>query len=87
MKKALSLLLCLAMLLSLCAGALGETAVFTDDLGREVTVPQEISRIMVSGPLPQIYALRSHNRSLPVPYWIPYQEKRQTPWRSHCELR
>ena len=56
MKRLTALLLALTMLLSLCAGALGETTVFTDDLGREVTVPQEISRIMVSGPLPQIYA-------------------------------
>lgn len=56
MKRLIALLLATILMLSLCAGALGETAVFTDDLGREVTVPQEISRIMVSGPLPQIYA-------------------------------
>ena len=56
MKKRLTaLLLAVTMLLSLCAGALGETVVFTDDVGRDVTVPAEITRLMASGPLPQIY--------------------------------
>lgn len=55
MKRLTALLLATILMLSLCAGALGETTVFTDDLGREVTVPTEISRLVVSGPLPQIY--------------------------------
>lgn len=55
-KKLAALLLAAVMLLTTCALALGETRVFTDDLGREVAVPQEISRIMPSGPLPQVYA-------------------------------
>ena len=55
MKRLTALLLATILVLSLCAGALGETTVFTDDLGREVTVPTEISRLVVSGPLPQIY--------------------------------
>ena len=54
-KRLTALLLALTMLLSLCAGALGETVVFTDDVGRNVTVPTEITRLMASGPLPQIY--------------------------------
>ena len=53
MKKLTALLL--AALLMLSAAALGESAVFTDDLGREVMVPSEITRIAVSVPLPQIY--------------------------------
>ena len=55
MKRLTALLLAFALLMSMSAFALGETRMFTDDLGREVTVPTEISRIMVSGPLPQIY--------------------------------
>ena len=55
MKRLTALLLATVLMLSLCANALGETRVFTDDLGREVTVPTEISRLVVSGPLPQIY--------------------------------
>jgi len=58
MKRLIALLLAAAMLLSSCAFALAETT-FTDDLGREVAVPDAISRIAVSGALPQIvlYAL------------------------------
>ena len=55
MKRLIALLLATILMLSLCAGALGETTVFTDDLGREVTLPTQISRLVVSGPLPQIY--------------------------------
>ena len=61
MKKLFSLLLVLSMLLSLTAcGAApahkpqGETVVFTDDCGREVEVPAEISRIVPTGPLAQV---------------------------------
>ena len=53
--KLTALLLAAMMMLSLCAGALGQT-VFTDDLGRDVNVPDQIERLVVSGPLPQIYA-------------------------------
>ena len=53
-KRMTALLLALLLLMSQCALALGET-VFTDDVGREVTVPDEITRLVVSGPLPQIY--------------------------------
>ena len=52
MKRLTALLLALVLLMSMSAFALSETRTFTDDLGREVTVPTEISRIMVSGPLP-----------------------------------
>ena len=55
MKKLVALLLATVMLLSVCACALAETTVFTDDVGREVEVPAEITRLVVSGPLPQIY--------------------------------
>ena len=51
-----ALLLALALLLSMTASALAETTVFTDDVGRAVEVPTEITRLMPSGPLPQIYA-------------------------------
>ena len=54
-KRLTALLLALTMLMTTCALALGETIVFTDDVGREVTIPNEISRLVVSGPLPQIY--------------------------------
>lgn len=57
MKKIASLLLAAMLLLSACACA--QTRAFVDDAGREVNVPSEISRIAVSGPVPQIvlYAL------------------------------
>ena len=54
-KNLIALLLAAMMLLTTCACALGETMVFTDDVGREVTVPTDITRLVVSGPLPQIY--------------------------------
>ena len=66
MKKLISLLLVIAMLLGMTAcgaaqqekpeqpDASEEYIVFTDDCGREVEVPAEISRIVPSGPLAQI---------------------------------
>ena len=56
MKKTLSLLLALMLTALLALPALAEpaTRTFTDSLGREVTVDQEISRIAVTGPLGQI---------------------------------
>ena len=56
MKKmaALILALALAAALSLTACAESSTRVFTDSIGREVTVPQEITRIAVTGQLGQI---------------------------------
>ena len=64
MKKLISLLLALAVILSLtaCGGPVpapegsdaAQTVMFTDDLGREVEVPAEISRIVPTGPLSQI---------------------------------
>ena len=53
-KKLTALLLAALMLLTAVSCALGET-VFTDDLGREVTLPDAITRLMPSGPLPQLY--------------------------------
>ena len=55
MKKTWIALL-LAAVLTCCACALAETAVFTDDMGREVEVPAEIERLVVTGPLAQIDA-------------------------------
>ena len=61
MKKLISLMLAFAMLLSLAAcGAAPvekpreETILFTDDCGREVEIPAEISRIVPTGPLAQV---------------------------------
>lgn len=57
MKKILTLTLCLALLLGLFSGCGGkrydplagvETTVFTDDAGRDVTVPAGITRIAAS---------------------------------------
>ena len=53
-KKLTALLLAALMLLTAVSCALSET-VFTDDLGREVTLPDAITRLMPSGPLPQLY--------------------------------
>ena len=53
-KKMTALLLAAVMLASLCAGALAQTKTFIDDAGREVQVPAQISRIAVSGAVPQI---------------------------------
>ena len=55
MKKLFAVVLCLALLLSGCGGthydplAGVETTVFTDDAGREVTVPASVTRIAASG--------------------------------------
>ncbi|MBO5976477.1 MAG: ABC transporter substrate-binding protein, partial [Oscillospiraceae bacterium] len=63
MKKAICMVLVLAMALSLFAGCgssvspsqeSSKTVEFTDDCGRTVTVPENISRIVPTGPLSQI---------------------------------
>lgn len=63
MKKILTLTLCLALLLGLFSGCGGkqydplagvETTVFTDDAGRDVTVPADITRIAASGSTAQM---------------------------------
>ena len=62
MKKWIALILSFSLLFSLtgCSKpsalteAVSETIVFTDDCGREVEVPQQISRIVATGPLAQI---------------------------------
>lgn len=62
MKRILAIALLLSLLLSLtaCGGTATaqdtttETVLFTDDLGRSVEVPAEITRIVPSGPLAQI---------------------------------
>ena len=65
MKKLISFLLAVVMVLGLAAcggpvpdnndnGLNTDTVTFTDDLGREVEVPAEISRIVPTGPLAQI---------------------------------
>ena len=60
-KKLLCLLLALALLLAGCGksdpAASGGTREFTDSLGRTVTVPTEITKIAISGPLSQVYIL------------------------------
>ena len=62
MKRILSILLALCLLLAVCpvGGASAnapETREFTDSAGRTVTVPAEITSIAVSGPLSQVYLL------------------------------
>ena len=64
MKKLLALLLTLCMILTLfagCGAAPGQkkaaTKEFTDSLGRTVTVPHEITKIAISGPLSQVYII------------------------------
>lgn len=61
MKKWISAVLALTMLLTLGACASGTSApegtdgrIFTDDCGREVVLPEEISRIVPSGPMAQM---------------------------------
>lgn len=54
MKKLLSLLLVLSMCLSLSLALAEETQSFTDSVGREVTLPKNIERIVPSGPLSQM---------------------------------
>lgn len=64
MKKTLSILLSLCMILSVLAGCgtaqepeTGKTREFTDSTGRTVTLPCELTRIAISGPLSQVYIL------------------------------
>ena len=62
MKKQMAFVLVLSLLLSLtgcgnptaAAEPAAETVVFTDDCGREVELPADISRIVATGPLSQI---------------------------------
>lgn len=56
-KRGIALLLTFAMLASAFASAMAETTLFTDDLGRSVEIPAEISRIVPSGPMTQIMLL------------------------------
>ena len=66
MKKMFCLILALALLLCGCTAAPKETVPsettpttreFTDSLGRTVTVPSEITKIAISGPLSQVYII------------------------------
>lgn len=61
MKKMLLFILALSMLLPGCAAAPAAQEVpakeFTDSTGRTVTVPAEITKIAISGPLSQVYIL------------------------------
>lgn len=61
MKKAIVLFLILSLLLCGCSHAsvktAGETQEFTDSTGRTVTLPVDITKIAISGPLSQIYIL------------------------------
>ena len=63
MKKILAMLLCFALLLSLCACRSGnpilkgKTRTYRDDAGREVRIPEKIQRIVPSAPLAQIILL------------------------------
>lgn len=56
MKKTMVMICTVLLLLAMTVSALAaaDTRVFTDSVGRQVTVDQEISRIAVSGPLAQI---------------------------------
>ena len=58
-KRIISLLLSALLLFGLTAFADGDTRTFTDDCGREVELPADITAIVASGPLSQIvlYAL------------------------------
>ena len=61
MKKAIILFLVLSLLLCGCgqsgAAPTGQTREFTDSTGRTVTLPEDITKIAISGPLSQIYIL------------------------------
>ena len=61
MKKAIILFLILSLLLCACgqsgAAPAGQTREFTDSTGRTVTLPEDITKIAISGPLSQIYIL------------------------------
>ncbi|MBS7323935.1 MAG: ABC transporter substrate-binding protein, partial [Angelakisella sp.] len=65
MKKALSVLLAVMMIAALALTGCGQntdpqtneeptTRTFTDSLGREVTLPTDLTKIAISGPLAQI---------------------------------
>lgn len=60
-KRIICLILVLAMVLCGCgqtqAGSESPTMEFTDSTGRSVTVPTEITKIAISGPLSQVYIL------------------------------
>jgi len=60
-KRLLCIFLLLSLLLCSCGQAERESAArsceFTDSTGRTVTVPDEITRIAITGPLSQIYIL------------------------------
>lgn len=59
--KIFCLVLVIALLLCGCGQTKGETALqtreFTDSTGRTVTIPAEITKVAISGPLSQIYIL------------------------------
>ena len=61
MKKALSLILVLMLFLCGCsntpASAKTKTREFTDSTGRTVTIPAEIEKIAITGPLSQVYII------------------------------
>lgn len=61
MKRNICLLLILSVLLCGCgqsaASPAAETREFTDSTGRTVTIPAEITKIAISGPLSQVYIL------------------------------
>ena len=75
MKKAVTILLTLCMILSLLAGcgtkesaaptsvpaepqeSVPQAREFTDSTGRTVAIPNEITKIAISGPLSQVYIL------------------------------
>ena len=61
MKKTIILFLILSLLLCACgqsgAAPAGQTREFTDSTGRTVTLPADITKIAISGPLSQIYIL------------------------------
>lgn len=63
MKKLIAIVLCVTMLLTLCAcGGTGarnedknETRLYTDSAGRQVEIPANITKVAVTGPLAQIF--------------------------------
>lgn len=62
MKKVIVLFLSLLIVLTGCGPAVEsvapeKTVEFTDSLGRVVTIPEEITKIAISGPLSQVYIL------------------------------
>lgn len=57
MKKWMCLVLMAVMMLGACAAAQQPMRLYTDDLGRTVEIPQEIERIVPTGPLAQMVLL------------------------------